>query len=46
MGNPGGLEHAEARAREAKSHEIEAHRRAVELHEKAAALFDGLRHTE
>lgn len=40
------VEDAKARAREAKAHEIEAHRRAVELQENAAAMFDRVHYSE
>jgi hypothetical protein len=37
---------AKDRARRAKVLEIEAHKRAIELHEQAAAIFDRLRYEE
>ena len=42
MTEPGWLESLRARANQAKLQEIAAHRKAIELHEDAAVLFDRL----
>jgi putative ubiquitin-RnfH superfamily antitoxin RatB of RatAB toxin-antitoxin module len=41
----GSVEDARARARAAKAREIEAHRRAIKMHEDAVILFDRFHQT-